>query len=86
MSRYDKPYDHTEDDDDDFNLVGKIIFALITTVIFVLILSFNNCITDEVERQSVDDPAPANKEVQYMTEHYGKSLSECTFHWYEHLH
>ena len=85
MNRYDEPYDYTKDDEDDFNLLGKIALALITTAIFILIVSFNSCVTDEVERQSVSDPAPANKEVQYMTEHYGKSLSECTLHWYKHL-
>lgn len=85
MSRYDEPYDHTKEDDDDFNLVGKVAFALVTTAILIFILTFNNCITDEVERQSIDDPAPPNKEVIYMTEHYSHSLSECTFHWYQHL-
>jgi hypothetical protein len=86
MSRYDEPYDYSKEDDDDFNLLGKIAFALVTTAIFMFILAFNSCVTDEVDRLSHVDPAPLNKEVQSMTQHYGNSLSECKFHWYRHLY
>ena len=85
MGRYDEPYDYTQDEDD-FNLAGKIIFALVSTSILVLLLSFNSCINDEIERQEKTDPAPPKKEIQYATEHYNSSLSECTYHWYNHFH
>lgn len=89
MSRYSRYADiqevSEEDEDDSFKPIPWVLFALFSTLLAVFLLSFDNCMTSEISKREVTDPAPLNKDVMYMTKHYDSSFSECGSHWYRYL-